>query len=144
MGTLLFVPLTLIAFFESTMNTTAHQRLKEYFSDDVLEDEDDPDLQDPKDDDENGDICKVKFEDLVKVFPKCVSVRAVSLASSQRFPLQYWLVSLGSNLARDRKVAETNGRVEANAGKSEWESDLRMIRRRDRAGFFSLAICCED
>ncbi|KAI5450878.1 Calcium channel yvc1 [Naganishia albida] len=68
MGTLLFVPLTLIAFFESTLNTTAHQRLKQYFSDDILEDEDDPELQDPEEAEE-GTICKEKFADLVAVFP---------------------------------------------------------------------------
>lgn len=71
MGTLLFVPLTLIAFFESTLNTTAHQRLKQYFSDDILEDEDDPELQDPEEAEE-GTICKEKFADLVAVFPKYV------------------------------------------------------------------------
>lgn len=73
MGTLLFIPLTVIAFFESTLNTTAHQRLRQYFSDDVLEDEDDPELQDPEEAEE-GTICKEKFADLVKVFPKCVAI----------------------------------------------------------------------
>ncbi|KAJ9108163.1 hypothetical protein QFC20_003524 [Naganishia adeliensis] len=68
MGTLLFVPLTLIAFFESTLNTTAHQRLRQYFSDDILEDEDDAELQDPEEAEE-GTICKEKFADLIKVFP---------------------------------------------------------------------------
>lgn len=63
----------MIAFFESTLNATAHQRLKLYFSDDVLEDEDDPDLQDPETDHaEHGVIAKEKFADLVKVFPKYV------------------------------------------------------------------------
>ncbi|KAJ9111044.1 hypothetical protein QFC19_001241 [Naganishia cerealis] len=73
MGTLLFVPLILIALFESTLNATAHQRLKLYFSDDVLEDEDDPELQNPETGNgEHGVISKEKFEDLVKVFPKYV------------------------------------------------------------------------
>lgn len=71
MSTLLFVPLVLIAFFESTLNATAHQRLKLYFSDDILEDEDDPELQDPETGDgEQGVISTEKFADLVKVFPK--------------------------------------------------------------------------
>lgn len=74
MGTLLFVPLTLIAFFESTLNATAHQRLKQYFSDDILEDEDDPELQDPEEAEE-GTICKEKFADLIAVFPKYVPAR---------------------------------------------------------------------
>lgn len=80
MGTLLFVPLTLIAFFESTLNTTAHQRLRQYFSDDILEDEDDAELQDPQEAEE-GTICKEKFADLIKVFPKCVEVRARQTAT---------------------------------------------------------------
>jgi hypothetical protein len=86
MGTLLFVPLTLIAFFESTLNTTAHQRLKQYFSDDILEDEDDPELQDPEEAEE-GTICKEKFADLIAVFPKYVPGRVRTTVAN---------VSLGS------------------------------------------------
>lgn len=70
MGTLLFIPLTMIAFFESTLNTSAHQRLRQYFSGDVLDDEDDPKLQDPETEGEDGKICTEKFADLIKEFPE--------------------------------------------------------------------------
>ncbi|KAJ9094974.1 hypothetical protein QFC21_005767 [Naganishia friedmannii] len=94
MSTLLFVPLVLIALFESTLNATAHQRLKLYFSDDVLEDEDDPDLQDPETDHgEHGVIAKEKFADLIKVFPN-TAVSASSALSQELTKIQKQVAEL--------------------------------------------------
>lgn len=87
MGTLLFIPLTLIAFFESTLNTSTHQRLKHYFSGDVVDDEDDPQLQDPETEGEEGQICTEKFADLIKAFPKYVQENLPNRQLAHRIPV---------------------------------------------------------
>jgi hypothetical protein len=71
MSVVFCIPLTLVALFESQLNLRANSRLKQYFEGGPEEDEDDETLQDPDcEDDDEGDICRVKFKDLVKVFPK--------------------------------------------------------------------------
>ncbi|WWC60249.1 uncharacterized protein I303_102815 [Kwoniella dejecticola CBS 10117] len=70
MSTLFFIPLTLIALFESQIAHSRSQRLRAYFSGPPPDEEGDPKVEDPTvDDDSQGEISKVKFEDLVKVFP---------------------------------------------------------------------------
>jgi hypothetical protein len=119
MGTLLFIPLTMIAFFESTLNTTAHQRLKQYFSDDVTEDEDDPKLQDPETDGEEGKICTEKFADLIKAFPKYV-LAFITQGFSDNPTLQHWRVCVYSACSGGGKASETGCRAEGGAG-PEWK-----------------------
>ncbi|KAJ9120472.1 hypothetical protein QFC24_005145 [Naganishia onofrii] len=105
MSTLLFVPLVLIAFFESTLNATAHQRLKLYFSDDILEDEDDPELQDPETGDgEQGVISTEKFADLVKVFPN-TAVSSSSALSQELAKIQKQVAELQEMLKRQNGKA---------------------------------------
>lgn len=66
------VPLTMIALFESQI---MHSRggvggmIHDYFAEPIPEDDEDPDVLDPKGDDE-GEISTVKFEDLAKRLPK--------------------------------------------------------------------------
>lgn len=72
MSILFFLPLTVIALFESQIAHPRSRRIQLYF-DSNIETEDDPKTEDPScDDDAEGEISKVKFEDLVKAFPKCV------------------------------------------------------------------------
>ncbi|WWC97015.1 hypothetical protein V866_003892 [Kwoniella sp. B9012] len=70
MSTLFFIPLTVIALFESQVSHSRSQRLRAYFSGPPPDDEDDPKINDPTvEDDSQGEISKVKFDELVKSFP---------------------------------------------------------------------------
>lgn len=66
------IPLTMIALFESQI---MHSRggvggmIHDYFAEPIPEDDEDPDVLDPKGDDE-GEISTVKFEELAKRLPK--------------------------------------------------------------------------
>jgi hypothetical protein len=71
MSILFFIPLTLIALFESQVAHTRSDRLRDYFSGPPPEEEGDPKVENPGSDDPNGEISTISFEDLVKVFPKC-------------------------------------------------------------------------
>ncbi|GFZ42615.1 hypothetical protein JCM24511_00332 [Saitozyma sp. JCM 24511] len=69
MSVLFFVPLIMIAFFESQITHSRSDTLRAYFSGPPPEeDEDSPDVVDPKGDEE-GEISTVKFDDLVECFP---------------------------------------------------------------------------
>ena len=70
MSIIFFFPLTLIALFESQIAHSRSERLRAYFSGPVPEEEGDPKVEDPSCDDDGGVICRVKFEELVKAFPK--------------------------------------------------------------------------
>lgn len=71
MSSIFFIPLTLIAIFESQFAHNKNRRLANYFADFIEDDLDDPNIQDPKsDDDDEGEICTETFETLVKQFPK--------------------------------------------------------------------------
>lgn len=59
-----------IALFESQVSHTRSDRLRAYFSGPPPEEEGDPKIEDPGSDDPKGQISKVSFEELVKVFPK--------------------------------------------------------------------------
>lgn len=70
MSILFFIPLTLIALFESQMANTRSGKLQAYFAGPIPEEEGDPKVEDPGSDDPNGEISKVSFAELIKVFPK--------------------------------------------------------------------------
>lgn len=72
MSVLFFVPLTFIALFESQMANTRSGRLQAYFAGPIPEEEGDPKVENPSSDDPHGEISKISFEELVKVFPKWV------------------------------------------------------------------------
>ncbi len=75
MSIIFFIPLAVVALFEAQLNSRA--KLKEYFDPAVQEDEDDEAVRDPMCDEEEEEdgaqISRVKFDDLVKVFPKWVT-----------------------------------------------------------------------
>ncbi|WRT65647.1 uncharacterized protein IL334_002592 [Kwoniella shivajii] len=69
MSTIFFLPLTIIALFESQISHTRNERVRAYFSGPPPDEEGDPKIEDPSVDETEGVISKVKFEDLIKVFP---------------------------------------------------------------------------
>lgn len=71
MSVLFFLPLTVIALFESQVAHPRSRRIQLYLESNEIETEDDPKTEDPTcDDDTEGEISKVKFEELIKAFPK--------------------------------------------------------------------------
>jgi len=72
MSSVFFIPLTLIAFFESQISHSRNQRIRLYFGESAPEDEGDPKIEDPGNENGEGEISTTKFEDLVKAFPKYV------------------------------------------------------------------------
>jgi hypothetical protein len=70
MSVIFFIPLMAIALFESQMHHTRSQRLRSYFNGPAPEEEGDPETEDPKCSDEDGEICRVSFKDLTAHFPK--------------------------------------------------------------------------
>lgn len=73
MSVIFFLPLTLIALFESQIAHSRSERVRAYFDGPVPEEEGDPKVEDPSCDDDEGEICTVSFDELVKAFPKYVS-----------------------------------------------------------------------
>jgi len=72
MGTIFFIPLALIAFFESTFDKQNHAWIETWFRGDNEGSEDRPENRNPLVDDPNCEglvISKVPFEELIKVFP---------------------------------------------------------------------------
>lgn len=75
MSVLFFIPLTIIAVYESQFaHPKTRQRLQLLETDMGIEEEDDPKVEDPSCDEE-GEISRVAFQDLVKRFPKYVKAR---------------------------------------------------------------------
>ena len=74
--TILFaIPLTLIALFESQLDTSKNKTMRAWLEATEDGQEDDPACQDPNsDDDPQGTISIVKFEDLVQAFPNTAAV----------------------------------------------------------------------
>ncbi|KAG8904755.1 hypothetical protein FRB99_001232 [Tulasnella sp. 403] len=70
MRVLLFIPLIFITFFESQLDVRANAFMKNMFDHVDEGEEDDPAIQDPATDREDGlEISRVSFDELVKVFP---------------------------------------------------------------------------
>lgn len=75
MSMIFFIPLSIIALWESQIARTRSERIRAYFDGPIGEEEEDPKVLDPAcDEDDGGEISKVKFEDLVKVFPEYVTL----------------------------------------------------------------------
>ena len=79
MMTLFFIPLVVVAFFESNLDTRKNMFMKVWFSAADEGEEDDPNNQDPEVHEEDADlkICKVKFADLVARFPDTTVVSSI-------------------------------------------------------------------
>ncbi|KAE8541268.1 hypothetical protein D1P53_002625 [Cryptococcus gattii VGV] len=70
MTVLFFVPLTFIAFFESQISHSKNRSISAYFNEPLTDEEGDPVVEDPTcENDDNGEISRTKFEDLISVFP---------------------------------------------------------------------------
>ncbi|KAJ7686075.1 calcium activated cation channel [Mycena rosella] len=63
-----FVPLTMIAFYESVMDTNKHVWMKRWLRGDDEGEDDQPEYRDPEVDDERK-ISRVPFDELIKAFP---------------------------------------------------------------------------
>ncbi len=83
MGTVFFIPLCVIALFESQLNPSTHGWVKDWFSSSDDGGEDAPHFQDPVvmgEDAERGlRISKVLFSEIVKQFPDTTHVRLSSV-----------------------------------------------------------------
>ncbi|WWC87828.1 uncharacterized protein L201_002720 [Kwoniella dendrophila CBS 6074] len=98
MSIIFFVPLTLIALFESQISHSRSQRLRAYFSGPPPDEEGDSKIEDPTvEDNSQGEISKVKFEDLIKVFP--------NTALTEGALVQREIKSLKEQLERLEKLA---------------------------------------
>lgn len=69
MMVLFFIPLTALALFETTLDTTTNRFMKNWFGATEDGEEDDPENQDPDVDEEGMVLSKVPFAELVKAFP---------------------------------------------------------------------------
>ncbi|ORY27438.1 hypothetical protein BCR39DRAFT_538029 [Naematelia encephala] len=69
MSTLFFVPLTMIALFESQISHSRSEKLRAYFSGPPPEEEGDTKVEDPSCEDDEGEISRVSFAELVQAFP---------------------------------------------------------------------------
>lgn len=69
MTVIFFVPLSMIAIYESGVVHARRGLLHDYFADPMPEDDDDPKIMNPEVNDPNGIISKIPFDELVKAFP---------------------------------------------------------------------------
>lgn len=77
MGTIFFIPLVLIALFESAFNKQEHTWMENWFRGNDEGEQDSPTARNPVVEDPNCpglEISKVSFEELVKVFPNVAQV----------------------------------------------------------------------
>jgi hypothetical protein len=74
MTVIFFIPLMAIALFESQLHQTRSERLRAYFDGPAPEEEGDPTVEDPKCDEDDGEISRISFKDLTAAFPKCVEI----------------------------------------------------------------------
>lgn len=82
MGTIFLIPLSLIALYESTFDSTKNAWMKNWMRGDNEGEEDSLENRDPEVDDPKCDgmvISKVPFEQLIKVFPNTQQVRVEPL-----------------------------------------------------------------
>lgn len=70
MTVIFFIPLTLIAFFESQIAHSRTGMISQYFQQYDPDEEGDPKVEDPDCDDDEGIICTKSFKELSKDFPK--------------------------------------------------------------------------
>ena len=79
MRTLFFIPLILIALYETYLDPRANKFTKAWFEANEEGEEDDPECQNPAvpPNEREGEICKVPFDELIKAFPNnAISVEA--------------------------------------------------------------------
>ncbi|KAL5487921.1 YVC1_2 [Sanghuangporus weigelae] len=75
-----FIPLLVIAFWETTLDTNTNRFMKNWFSAADEGEEDDPTIQNPEVSESDGlKICTVSFDDLVKEFPDAAASAETSI-----------------------------------------------------------------
>jgi hypothetical protein len=87
MCTIFFVPLAVIAFYESTFDSRKHAWMKNWLRGNDEGAEDSPENRDPEVDDNEGDglkISKVPFVELTKMFPNMEQVSFDSMSLQLR------------------------------------------------------------
>jgi hypothetical protein len=70
MSIIFFIPLSLIALFETQIAHARSERVRMYFAGAPPDEEGDPKIENPESDDPNGEICSMTFDELVKAFPE--------------------------------------------------------------------------
>jgi hypothetical protein len=83
MRTLFFIPLILIALYETYLDPRTNKYTRAWFEANKEGDEDDPECQNPKvpQDEQEGEISKVPFDQLIKAFPNtAISVEAALIS----------------------------------------------------------------
>lgn len=97
MSFIFFIPLTIIALYESTFDTRKNGWVENWFRGDDEGAEDTPENRNPAVDDANCrgmEISKVPFEELIKVFPNTTQVRlspSLALSDGRRLTLLFSL-----------------------------------------------------
>ena len=111
-----FIPLLVIAFWETTLDMNANRFMKVWFSATDEGEEDDPAIQNPEVDEPDGrKICTVPFEDLVKEFPDAAAV-CLTFPSKSRLVTDFSIAERGNKyLARDSCAAFSAGSPDAKA-----------------------------
>lgn len=94
-----FIPLNVIALWETTLSKSTSNLLNGWYSFAQEGEEDNPDIQNPEIDDENGlTISRVPFSDLVRAFPNTQIVKSSKslfiyiLTVNFRAPIPIYLV----------------------------------------------------
>ena len=85
MGILFFIPLTLIAFYESTFDRRKHVWMENWFRGDDEASQDCPENRNPEVNDPNCEglkISNVPFDELIKAFPKIDQVALLFVFNS--------------------------------------------------------------
>jgi len=83
MGILFFIPLSIIALYESTFDSRKHTWMNNWFRGNDEGEADSPTNRDPVVDDPQChglEISRVPFEELIQVFPNTAQVRLIQLA----------------------------------------------------------------
>jgi hypothetical protein len=96
MGLIFFIPLTSIAFYESTFDTRKHTWMESWFRGKDEGPEDSPENRDPIVDDptcEGLEISKVPFSELIQVFPNTTQVIFFTVGVKMHLKLNVYLFS---------------------------------------------------
>lgn len=83
MRTLFFIPLIIFALYETYLDPRTNKFTRAWFEANAEDEEDDPECQNPAmpQDEQDGQISKVPFDELIKAFPNtAISVEAAIIS----------------------------------------------------------------
>lgn len=83
MRTLFFIPLMVFALYETYLDPRTNKYTRAWFEANQEGDEDNPEYQNPMvpQNEQEGEICKVSFEELIKAFPNTTMSVEASIIS---------------------------------------------------------------